>query len=67
MKKIFKVPVTWEVYSTVEIEAETLEEAIEIIRKDEGDIVFPTETYDVDGSLRLSSNNIEILKIMMGL
>ena len=27
--KTFKIPVTWTVYSTIEVEAETLEEAIE--------------------------------------
>lgn len=27
--KTFKIPVTWAVYSTIEVEAETLEEAIE--------------------------------------
>lgn len=27
--RTFKIPVTWTVYSTIEVEAETLEEAIE--------------------------------------
>lgn len=49
-KKIFKIPVTWEVYSSVEIEATSLDEAIEIFDKTQDDISLPTEPDYVDGS-----------------
>lgn len=41
--KVFKIPVEWSVYNTVEIEAESMEEAIEIFDKTIDDIVLPTE------------------------
>jgi hypothetical protein len=60
MKKTFKVPVVWEVYGKVEVEAETKEEAIEIVEKDEGGLIpLPTESYYVDGSFSLSSDDID--------
>ena len=52
MKK-FKIPVTWEVYGTIEIEADSLEEAIQkfddIEINGEG-YDLPLENYYVDGS-----------------
>ena len=52
MKK-FKIPVTWEVYGTINIEANSLEEAIkqfdEIERNGEGHNL-PLENYYIDGS-----------------
>lgn len=52
MKK-FKIPVTWEMYGTIEIEADSLEEAIQkfddIEINGEGHDL-PLENYYVDGS-----------------
>ena len=39
--KTWNIPVTWEVYGYVVIEANTLEEAIEKARDDEGVIPLP--------------------------
>ncbi len=51
--KIFKFPVEWAVYSTIEIEAETLEEGLEIANQTIDDIPFPTDPNNVDGSFAL--------------
>lgn len=56
VKKIFKVPVTWEMYGVIEVEAESPEEAIEIVRTDKEDISLPGESHYVDDSFRLSSD-----------
>ena len=32
-KEVFRLPVTWEVYALLEVEAETLEEAIETVKR----------------------------------
>ena len=65
MKKTWKVPVTWEVYSTVEVEAETIEEALAIVIKDEDDMPLPTENYYVDGSFRPTTEDLDEMKTMM--
>lgn len=53
MKK-WKIPVTWEVCGYVYVDADTLVEAMETARDDEGVIPLPTESDYVDGSWRLS-------------
>lgn len=53
MSKTFKIPVFWQMYGNVEIEAETLEEAIEIFDKEEKEgegYSLPLESDYVDGS-----------------
>jgi len=52
MKKIFKIPVTWEAYGVVEIEAESLTEALQIFDKTESTIELPYDSEYVDGSFR---------------
>lgn len=52
--KTWKIPVGWEVYATIEVEAETLEEAIEIARDDDGEIPLPTDADYVDGSWQVN-------------
>lgn len=52
MKK-WIIPVGWEVYATIEVEAETLEEAIEIAVDDDGEIPLPTDNGYVDGSWKV--------------
>jgi hypothetical protein len=49
---IYKIPVTWEVCSTVEIEANSLDEAIAIFDATEDEIGLPTEPNYVDSSFR---------------
>lgn len=54
MKKKFKIPVTWEMFGTVTVEANSLEEAIEFFdnfEKEEGFTLPSNESY-VDGSFQ---------------
>ena len=48
--KTWKIPVTWEVYGVVRIEAETLDDAIKLFDETENDLPLPTENDYVDGS-----------------
>ena len=57
-KEVFRIPVTWEVYALLEVEAETLEEAIEMVKRDEDQngepFALPTDPDYGVGSFRLS-------------
>lgn len=50
MKKKFKIPVTWEVFGEMEIEAENLEEAYDIAREsplpEDGEYI--SESFQID-------------------
>lgn len=59
--KTFKIPVTWEVYATVEIEADSIEEAIEIAKDENGLIPCPTDQEYVEGSWRLTDEEPETI------
>jgi hypothetical protein len=61
-KKHWKIPVTWEMYGVVEIEAESLEQAIDIFDATYDEIPLPyIDTY-VDGSfIREDLETIESL------
>lgn len=58
----WKIPVTWEVCSTIDVEADTLADAIEIARDEDGEIPLPVFPDYVDGSWRLSSDNEEYIR-----
>ena len=60
--KEWKIPVTWEVYATIMVEADTLEEAMEIARDDDGIIACPTDSYYVDESWRLSDTDPDYIR-----
>lgn len=64
--KTFKIPVTWEVYGTVEIQAETAEKALyiakEIEHQGEG-LPLPTESEYVDGSFEIN-DDIDLVKMI---
>lgn len=62
MKKTYKVPVTWEAYAIIEVEADSFEEAIEIAQDDAGIIEIPDNSEYVDGSWRVNVNSPEELK-----
>jgi hypothetical protein len=54
MKQLFKIPVTWELYGVIVVEAESLDEAIEIFDKEEQDgegYSLPEGDY-IDGSFK---------------
>ena len=63
MKK-WKIPVTWEVCGCVYVDADTLVEAMEKARDDEGIIPLPTESDYVDGSWRLSETDDNFVREM---
>lgn len=59
----YTIPVTWEVYATVEVEATSLEEAVEIFKDTKDDIPLPVDSEYVDDSFQLSGKDIEFLKL----
>ena len=60
--KSWKVPVTWEACGTVWVEADTLEDAINIARDDDGVIPLPDDSDYVDGSWRVTDENVEAVR-----
>lgn len=60
MKKMWKIPVTWEMYGMVCYEADTIDEAIEKALNDDGPL--PEGEY-VDGSFTVSEDADIILRV----
>lgn len=63
MKKIWNIPVTWEVCGVVKVEAATLAEAMRIARDDDGKLDIPKESGYVDGSWSLSSDDERYIRL----
>lgn len=61
MKK-WKIPVTWEVSSVISVEANSLEEAMEIAEDKTNDIPCPRAYSYVDGSWKLESNDEDFIR-----
>lgn len=59
-KKTFKVPVEWEVWDFVEVEAESFEKAIKYVLDNKDEIPLGTTPEYIDGSYKISSEE-EIL------
>ena len=57
----FKIPVTWEVCGEVEVEAESLDEAVEMVDFDPDEITVPEKWEIVEGSLNTNYELAEIL------
>lgn len=57
--QVFKIPVTWEMYGTVVIEANNLEEAIKIFDETEADIDLPESSYVEDSFRREETDYIK--------
>lgn len=53
--KTFKIPISWEVYSYQEVEANSLEEALQIFDENMDDYSLPTDADYVDGSYQRES------------
>lgn len=60
--KNWKIPVTWQVYGYVNIEANTLAEALEIARDEHGVIPLPTGPEYIDRSWDLSDESEETIR-----
>lgn len=58
----YKIPVTWEVYATVEIEATSLEEAVAIFKETEAEIPLPTDNDYVDDSFHMTTEDIDEIR-----
>ena len=57
MKKKFSIPVIWEVWDKVEVEAETIEEAIQYVKDNLDTIPLGTEPEYIDGSYRIDDGD----------
>lgn len=59
-----KVAVTWEMCGYVDIDADTMEEAMEKFNNESDYIKLPTNGEYVDGSFQLSSDDVEEMEAM---
>lgn len=51
--KRFYIPVTWEVWDKIEVEAETIEEAVEYVKENIDSIPLGTEPDYIDGTYKI--------------
>lgn len=65
ISKTWKIPVTWEMYGIVEVNAPTIERAFNKVNFDNDDIPLPTDGDYVDGSFRCSYDSIDELKSLI--
>lgn len=62
-KKAFKLPVEWAVFGKIEIEAESLEDALRIFCETEDEIGLPTDNDYIDGSFKLATESSPYVNI----
>lgn len=62
-EKIWIIPVEWSVYSTVQVKAATLEEAIKKFDKQIDDIPLSTKWEYMDGSFNCCDHSMEYLEM----
>jgi hypothetical protein len=60
--KTWTIPVVWQQWGAVTVEANTLVEAMKIASGDEGLIPLPADGYYVDGSWELANPNEKELR-----
>lgn len=60
--KSWKIPVIWQEIGIVEVEANTLEEAIEIARDDDGVIPIPDNGEYLEGSWEVDCEDEDYLR-----
>ena len=60
--KTWKIPVCWTMMGTVCVEADTLEEAIELARDDAGVIPIPDNGNFLDGSWEVDCTDVDYLR-----
>ena len=63
ISKKIKLPVTWEVCGMIEVEAESIEDAIKFFANNSDRISLPYDSDYVDGSLDLSCHEPEFIEI----
>lgn len=59
-----KVAVTWEMCGYVDIDADTMEEAMEKFNNESDYIKLPTNGEYIDGSFQLTSDDVEEMEAM---
>lgn len=60
--KTWKIPVCWTMMGTVNVEAKTLDEAIEIAKDDAGIIPIPDDGTFMDGTWEVDCTDIDYLR-----
>ena len=60
-----KVAVTWEMCGYVDIDADTMEEAMEKFNNESDYIKLPTNGEYIDGSFQLTSDDVEEMEAMV--
>ena len=58
-----KLPVTWEAFGIVEVEANSIEEAVNYFNENSDYINMPKNSEYVDGSFRLSESDPDFIKL----
>ena len=58
-----KLPVTWEAFGIVEIEANSIEEAVNYFNENSDYINMPKNSEYVGGSFRLSESDPDFIKL----
>ena len=58
-----KLPVTWEAFGIVEVEANSIEEAVNYFNENSDYINMPKNSEYVDGSFRLSESDPDFIKM----
>lgn len=59
-----RVAVTWQMCGFVEIEADTMEDAMDKFNEESDHIKLPTDGEYVDGSFELSSDDVDEMEAM---
>lgn len=62
-KKTWIIPVEWSVYSTVLVEADTLEEALDKFNKNEVEMPLPESWEYIDDSFKCCDSSMEYLEM----
>lgn len=59
----FKIPVTWSVYGTIEIQADTIEDAIKKFEENKEEIPLPYDSDYIDNSFQMDPSPEELIHV----
>lgn len=65
-KKKQRVAVTWEMCGYIDVDAESLEEAMDMVKNTPDEFSLPVDSNYVDGSFCLSTDSVEEMKLIAG-
>ena len=60
----YRIAVTWEMCGYIDVESDTLEEAMQKVKDDPDDFSLPVENDYVDGSFGLSKDDVEEMRMI---